>query len=81
MKIDYILNLINPLNNCESIGIELCKAMRINITRTNLIKEITEHPDYPSLLSISDALTLNGAENVALKTRTESYFYNRCFAN
>lgn len=65
---NFIQDIIAPLNNCENTGLELCKAMNIRITSTSLVREITEHPDYPSLLSISDMLTLNGVDNVAIKT-------------
>lgn len=65
---EFIQKIINPIHNCENTAIELCKAMNVGITRTSLIKEITEHPDYPSILSISDTLALNGIENIALKT-------------
>ncbi len=49
--------------------LSLCKT---NPNQTALLAELTRHPYYPSLLSISDVLNLNGYKNVATRiTLTE----------
>lgn len=45
----------------------LVDALKVKITRTTLSTELEEHPNYPSLLSISDVLNKYGVETLAIK--------------
>jgi len=45
--------------------------LEVNITKTTLTQEIEQHPDYPSLFSISDVLTNFGIENIGIKISHE----------
>lgn len=63
----FLDNLISPIGNCEVATFMLCRELGISITQTTITKELLEHPDYPSLLSISDLLTMYGADNKSFK--------------
>lgn len=57
----------HKLNQPESVARQLVKLLQVNISQSTLKKEIEEHPDYPSLLSISDVLNDYGIENLTAK--------------
>jgi len=59
--------LFFPKSNAPEAAKLLADILQVKITRTTLKNEIEAHPDYPSLLSISDVLTHYGIENVAIK--------------
>lgn len=48
-------------------------SQKIRITDTTIKASLAAHPDYPSLLSISDFLHNYNIENVALRTKVESF--------
>lgn len=58
--------LFTPGENSTIVKI-LLDIIKVKLTFTTLEKELQEHPDYPSLLSISDVLTAHGVENMSLK--------------
>ena len=62
-----IEKLFFPKSNAPGAAKLLADILQVKITRTTLKNEIEAHPDYPSLLSISDVLTHYGIENVAIK--------------
>ncbi|HEY6976521.1 MAG TPA: hypothetical protein VH396_09525 [Chitinophagaceae bacterium] len=58
--------------------IALLQQLKVNATNTTVNETLQNHPDYPSLLSISDALKQWHIENVAFKvsgTFKVSYAY------
>lgn len=57
-------NLLEPRNNVSETAFLLIRLFNIKISRSSLKQEIEEHPDYPSLLSISDTLQFYGIENI-----------------
>ncbi|HTN08422.1 vitamin K epoxide reductase family protein [Agriterribacter sp.] len=67
------MNLTIPQHNCEKTVIRLIRCQKINITDTTIRTSLETHPDYPSLLSISDFLHSYNIENIALKTRVENF--------
>ena len=67
-----IKNLISPLQNCEETAIRFCNQLNVKITETTLIKDLLEHPDYPSLLSTSDVFKNYGIDNLSIKTTVEN---------
>ncbi len=67
------MNLITPLQNCEHTVIKLIRSLNAKITETTLREDLQTHPDYPSLLSISDTLNTYNIENIALKTRVDNF--------
>lgn len=67
-----IKNLIFPLQNCEEIANLLCKELRVKITESSLTNNLIEHPDYPSLLAISDVMKNYGINNISVKTSIDN---------
>lgn len=61
-----INHLFSPLSNCEKITAEFCKLLRVPITEKKIRQDLEQHPDYPSLLSISDILNEYGVENLSI---------------
>jgi len=47
------------------------KCCNVNVTLTTIEKDLQDHPDYPSLLSISDVLQNYGVENIAFESQPE----------
>lgn len=66
-------SIISPMQNCDEIAVRFCKQLNVSVTETTLKKEVTEHPDYPSLLSISDALRSYHVESLSLKTTIDNF--------
>ncbi|MFT3749898.1 MAG: vitamin K epoxide reductase family protein [Agriterribacter sp.] len=67
------MKLITPLHNCEKTTIRLVRSHKVSITDTTIRTSLETHPDYPSLLSISDFLHNYNIENIALKTKVENF--------
>jgi uncharacterized membrane protein len=66
-------SIISPMQNCDEITVRFCKQLQVQVTETTLKKEIIEHPNYPSLLSVSDALRSYKVENLSLKTTVDNF--------
>jgi uncharacterized membrane protein/protein-disulfide isomerase len=64
----FLSKLFEPKTNGPEIAAMLATLLQVKISATTLGKEIEEHPDYPSLLSLSDVLNNYGIENLAIKT-------------
>lgn len=72
VQIQFDLNrILEPKANGPEIAIMLAELLGVKITKTTLSKEIEQHPDYPSLLSISDVLNSYGIENIGIKFKPE----------
>ena len=56
-------------SNIEACVIKLLKSLSINITPSIIATELEKHPDYPSLLAISDVLTALHIENIAFRIK------------
>lgn len=50
------MKLFANIDNVCAVTIILLKHLKVNVTNTTIIETIQNHPNYPSLLSISDAL-------------------------
>lgn len=59
-------------SNCIDTTVELINQLGIKIPTTLIRRELLLHPKYPSLLSITDALTKWNIENIATSTNTDS---------
>lgn len=64
---NIIDNLFYPVRNCEEIALLLCKELHVPFTKKALTQAILFHPDYPSLLTVSDVMKDYGVENVSLR--------------
>ena len=53
--------------NSMAIAAKLLQELTVKFTATGLESELYNHPDYPSLLSISDILTGYGVENITVR--------------
>lgn len=53
--------------NCIEVTSKLLGALNVKVTSSTLEKDIIFHPDYPSLLSISDTLGKYGVDNISVK--------------
>lgn len=53
--------------NCIEVTSKLLGVLNVKVTSSTLEKDITFHPDYPSLLSISDTLGKYGVDNISVK--------------
>jgi uncharacterized membrane protein len=63
--------LLEPKSNAIEATKLLVDNLKVKIAKTTLTKELEEHPDYPSLLSIGDVLNNYGIENLAIKLDPE----------
>src|SRR3569833_898886 len=61
-----MLSLFN-YNNADASIVKLLKHLDINIAHAQVEAELEKHPDYPSLLAISDVLTNFNVENTAFR--------------
>jgi len=64
---NFLKKLLEPTTNAPEIAILIVQLIKAKISKTTLKREIEEHPNYPSLLSISDVFTSHGIENIAVK--------------
>jgi uncharacterized membrane protein/protein-disulfide isomerase len=62
-----MFSLFESKSNCPEATILLLNALNVKVPETIIVRDIEEHPDYPSLLSISDALNSYGMENMAIE--------------
>jgi len=68
-----MLFLFDPTPNAPQITKLLLDILNVKISETTLKKEIEEHPDYPSLLSISDVLNSYHIENLTVKFQRDQF--------
>lgn len=66
-----LLSRINRKENVIEVVQTLASICKIEITNQRIQRDLEDHPNYPSLLSISDTLTSYGVENVSLKIPVE----------
>jgi uncharacterized membrane protein len=57
MKLSNLL--AQPMQHCEDAAAHLLSALNIQYTKSYLQRELTEHPDYPSLASIADVIGMS----------------------
>lgn len=60
--------ILFPVQNCEEITLMLCKELQLSVTEHTLVEALIEHPNYPSLLSISDIMSNLEVDNISMKT-------------
>ncbi|MCW3465875.1 vitamin K epoxide reductase family protein [Chitinophaga nivalis] len=65
--LSYIHQLFEPKSNAVEITQLLLHLLEVNITTTTLKKDISEHPDYPGIISISDILHSFGVDNLSAR--------------
>lgn len=65
--LDLIKKIFRPGNSEPEITWLLLSALQVKVSRTTVTNLLEEHPDYPSLLSISDVLTRFNVSNMSFK--------------
>ncbi|KEQ28885.1 hypothetical protein N180_20300 [Pedobacter antarcticus 4BY] len=58
-------------SNAEASVINLLKYLKISINPDSVIDELEKHPDYPSMLAVSDVLTALKIENSAFRAESD----------
>jgi uncharacterized membrane protein len=70
----YLLNrILEPASNGPAIATILAQLLQVKITSATIKKELEDHPDYPSLLSISDVLHQFGIDNVSINIAADKF--------
>lgn len=65
--------LFEPKINGPEITSLMAKLLDVNISDGTIKQELEDHPDYPSLLSISDLLTNYGIRNVSIRFNPKKF--------
>lgn len=55
----FINQLNQPMQHCEDAVAHLLHSLKIKFTKSHLQKELTEHPDYPTLAAIADVIGMS----------------------
>ncbi|WP_255492094.1 vitamin K epoxide reductase family protein [Chitinophaga sp. Cy-1792] len=66
----FLLNKLEN-HNCVNVTRALAQCFKLNITQTLLSNKLGEHPEFPSLLSISDTLMHLNVDNITIQGRRE----------
>lgn len=67
-----MFQIFNPHEPMVSVTIRLLHALKVKVTGHTVNEAILSHPDYPSILSISDALNSWHIHNIAVKIEAEA---------
>lgn len=63
--------MLIPRENPVVVVSKILSLLRVNVTSPKIERDLLDHPDYPSLLSVSDVLTKYGIENISFKASHE----------
>jgi uncharacterized membrane protein len=63
--------LFNQYEQPVNVTIQLLKQLKVKVTDNTVNETVLNHPDYPSILSISDALNSWHVENAAIRIEPE----------
>jgi len=63
--------ILSQKENCVEVAGKFLFRTGVKVTNTTLENDLNNHPDYPSLLSISDVFARYGVQNISLKTSIE----------
>ena len=55
------------MHNCEVVINQICELQNVPVTRSTIKKNVEEHPDFSTLLSVRDILNHLGFETLSLK--------------
>lgn len=62
----------NARGNASLVTVQLLKRLKVPVTSTAITEQVENHPDYPSLFSISDSLKSWKVESLALQVEPET---------
>ncbi|MBL0882670.1 MAG: thioredoxin domain-containing protein [Chitinophagaceae bacterium] len=63
----WINKLLDSKGNCKEATTFLLKFLKVQVTESGVSKSLEEHPDFPSLLAVSDTLQFYGVDSAAIK--------------
>lgn len=63
--------LAEPLDNCVYMVYRFCRLSGVAVSRTFIRQQLERHPDYPSLLAVTDVLNELNMENVSLRVSVD----------
>lgn len=66
-----MLAIFNQFENPVAVTIQFLKQLNVKVANTTVNETILNHPDYPSILSISDALNSFHVENVVIRSEPD----------
>jgi uncharacterized membrane protein len=66
--------LLAPKTNAPAITFLLTTILDVKLTESTIKADLEQHPDFPSLLSISDILSTYNISNLSLKIDAEQLF-------
>ncbi len=69
----HLDDYFNPMPHAAQVVYYLLQLLKVPVTKTNLRNELAEHPDFSSLLSISDILKGYGVDNIAVRLNTQRF--------
>lgn len=67
-----IHSLFSSVQNCEEIAYAICNVLKVSVTQKTLTNALLEHPNYPSLLAISDVFQYYGIANASLRIEADN---------
>lgn len=70
---NWLKNIIHPLHHCEDATMFFLTLLGVKVSRSALQKDLVEHPNYPSLLSVSEVIRSYGIYNTSLKLSREDW--------
>lgn len=62
-----------PVSNIAWVTSKLLQLLKVKANRSTIIANLQAHPDYPSLLSISDCLSSLNIDHMALQLNRKNY--------
>jgi uncharacterized membrane protein len=68
-----LYRLFEPRSDASEATIQLANLFNLKITASTLKREIEEHPNYPTLFSISDVLNKFGIDNIGIRPDPEKF--------
>lgn len=69
--VNSLKTLLFPYENIELVAQAFCQRLQVTVTKSSIQKQLQEHPDYPSLLAVSDILKNVGINNAAFETKLD----------
>ena len=63
--------IIRPTKKLDLVVWDAIQMLNIRVTKSTLIKELSEHPNYPSMLAISDTFSKYDVGNIAVRLKFE----------
>ncbi len=65
-----LYQLLQPRTNAAVITHLLTKLLHVDVTQKSIQNEVEKHPNFPSLLSISDVLARYGVSNISVQVES-----------